>query len=137
MNENRCVICGEIIPEGRQVCPKCGNTAKKTSYALRKDYFADRRNQRKLNGQCTTCGVPLPLGCKTVLCPACHEKARSYAEKYKQKRKAEKREKKARAFQNADMYNYEEANICLTCKAVKCTGNCIRFQMEKSKLEEG
>lgn len=21
--EERCVICGEIIPEGRQVCPKC------------------------------------------------------------------------------------------------------------------
>ena len=21
--ENRCVCCGEIIPEGRQVCPKC------------------------------------------------------------------------------------------------------------------
>lgn len=22
-NENRCVVCGEIIPEGRQVCPVC------------------------------------------------------------------------------------------------------------------
>ena len=22
-NENRCVCCGEIIPEGRQVCPQC------------------------------------------------------------------------------------------------------------------
>lgn len=21
--ENRCVCCGEIIPEGRQVCPQC------------------------------------------------------------------------------------------------------------------
>ena len=21
--ENRCVCCGEIIPEGRQVCPEC------------------------------------------------------------------------------------------------------------------
>lgn len=21
--EDKCVICGEIIPEGRQVCPKC------------------------------------------------------------------------------------------------------------------
>ena len=21
--EERCVICGEVIPEGRQVCPKC------------------------------------------------------------------------------------------------------------------
>ena len=23
MNENRCVSCGEIIPEGTQVCPIC------------------------------------------------------------------------------------------------------------------
>lgn len=23
MNENRCVMCGDIIPEGRQVCPIC------------------------------------------------------------------------------------------------------------------
>ena len=22
-NENRCVCCGEIIPEGRQICKKC------------------------------------------------------------------------------------------------------------------
>ena len=27
MNENRCVCCGNLIPEGRQVCPKCeGNS---------------------------------------------------------------------------------------------------------------
>ena len=23
MSENRCVCCGDIIPEGRQVCPYC------------------------------------------------------------------------------------------------------------------
>ena len=23
MNEDRCVVCGEIIPEGRMVCHKC------------------------------------------------------------------------------------------------------------------
>ena len=27
MNENRCVICGDIIPEGRQVCPICEDAA--------------------------------------------------------------------------------------------------------------
>lgn len=26
MNDNKCVMCGDIIPEGRQVCPKCENT---------------------------------------------------------------------------------------------------------------
>ena len=29
MNENRCVCCGEIIPEGRMVCPLCLVTVKK------------------------------------------------------------------------------------------------------------
>ena len=23
MNENRCVMCGDIIPEGREYCPNC------------------------------------------------------------------------------------------------------------------
>ena len=22
---NKCVVCGDIIPEGRQVCPRCEN----------------------------------------------------------------------------------------------------------------
>ena len=22
-NDNRCVCCGNVIPEGRQICPKC------------------------------------------------------------------------------------------------------------------
>ena len=25
---DRCVCCGEIVPEGRQVCPQCENEAK-------------------------------------------------------------------------------------------------------------
>ena len=28
MSENRCVSCGEIIPEGVQVCPKCKGTVR-------------------------------------------------------------------------------------------------------------
>ena len=23
MNEDRCVCCGAVVPEGRQVCPQC------------------------------------------------------------------------------------------------------------------
>lgn len=23
MDDNRCVICGAVVPEGRQVCPEC------------------------------------------------------------------------------------------------------------------
>jgi RNA polymerase subunit RPABC4/transcription elongation factor Spt4 len=29
MNEDRCICCGEIIPEGRMVCPNCLVTVKK------------------------------------------------------------------------------------------------------------
>ena len=32
--EDRCIVCGDVIPEGRQVCPECMN-AKKTSDALK------------------------------------------------------------------------------------------------------
>lgn len=28
MNEDRCICCGEIIPEGRMVCPNCLLTVK-------------------------------------------------------------------------------------------------------------
>lgn len=34
--ENRCICCGEIIPEGRQVCPKCEN-AKPKNWTEMKD----------------------------------------------------------------------------------------------------
>ena len=27
MNENRCVCCGAVIPEGRMVCPDCERKA--------------------------------------------------------------------------------------------------------------
>lgn len=29
MNDNRCVCCGRIIPEGRQVCPICEQKAQR------------------------------------------------------------------------------------------------------------
>ena len=29
MNDNTCVCCGEPIPEGMQVCPKCRGEVKK------------------------------------------------------------------------------------------------------------
>lgn len=28
--ENRCICCGEVIPEGRQVCPTCENDPRRT-----------------------------------------------------------------------------------------------------------
>lgn len=32
MAENRCVCCGEIVPEGRQVCPTCEARASVPKY---------------------------------------------------------------------------------------------------------
>lgn len=46
MADNRCVVCGEIIPEGRQVCPLC---EKKTDrkYWLR---VTEIQNKQTLKG---------------------------------------------------------------------------------------
>ena len=38
MNENRCVCCGRVIPEGRQVCPICEKEAGKRDNA---DYWLE------------------------------------------------------------------------------------------------
>lgn len=32
MNNNRCVVCDAIIPEGRQVCPACEKGGTKRDY---------------------------------------------------------------------------------------------------------
>lgn len=52
--ENRCVCCGEIIPEGRMVCPQCENSpaavdaAKlETKTALQTIYDALKPGQQK------------------------------------------------------------------------------------------
>lgn len=37
MGENRCLYCGEIIPEGRQVCPSCEKIQSETTRAERFD----------------------------------------------------------------------------------------------------
>lgn len=39
MMENRCVCCGEIIPEGRMVCPKCENFATNICESYRSNYY--------------------------------------------------------------------------------------------------
>lgn len=39
MNENCCVCCGEVIPEGRQVCPSCEY---KAEMETRNDSCTDR-----------------------------------------------------------------------------------------------
>ena len=38
MNDNRCVCCGRVIPEGRQVCPICEKNAEKMDFV---DYWCN------------------------------------------------------------------------------------------------
>lgn len=44
--DNTCVCCGEIIPEGIQVCPLCASGAQKRSY---------------MEFDCPECGAPLEV----------------------------------------------------------------------------
>ena len=53
MSEEKCVICGDVVPEGRQVCPKCASYKNeykdirrlkdkaKCDYNLAKSYMCD------------------------------------------------------------------------------------------------
>lgn len=34
MEDNRCICCGAIIPEGRQVCPGCDQGSRKGSLSF-------------------------------------------------------------------------------------------------------
>lgn len=46
MGEERCVMCGEIIPEGRQVCPTCeknANRVKKKTDETSEDVLEELR----------------------------------------------------------------------------------------------
>ena len=31
MNQNTCIVCGVVIPEGRQVCPKCDRSHRQST----------------------------------------------------------------------------------------------------------
>ena len=52
--DNRCVICGEIIPEGRQVCKCC-------------EYRSEK--------PCRICGTPVPKGRHCYCSRECCDKA--------------------------------------------------------------
>ena len=43
--ENKCVVCGAIIPEGRQVCPNCEMNDKETIKAIENFTMDDLVNE--------------------------------------------------------------------------------------------
>ena len=48
MSENKCVICSEVIPEGRMVCPICEINMDNDAYnpkALARNKYEKRKNK--------------------------------------------------------------------------------------------
>ena len=45
--ENRCVCCGEIIPEGQQVCEKCEREAEDEDYKISSQDPEERTTQQR------------------------------------------------------------------------------------------
>ena len=48
MSENRCLMCNEIIPEGRMVCPFCGQNVVNDEYnpkILARNKYEKRKNK--------------------------------------------------------------------------------------------
>lgn len=47
MSENRCLMCNEIIPEGRMVCPICEQNVINDTYNLK--MLARNKNEKRKN----------------------------------------------------------------------------------------
>lgn len=45
--EDRCICCGEIIPEGRQVCPSCEEKANNQSLREIRGLFAYEETRKE------------------------------------------------------------------------------------------
>ena len=48
MSENRCLMCNEIIPKGRMVCPFCGQNVVNDEYnpkVLARNKYEKRKNK--------------------------------------------------------------------------------------------
>lgn len=101
------------------------------SATYRKNYYAERRKQRKAERLCTKCGVKLPLDCKISICVSCAAKQREYTKKYYHEKKCENVSSCREA-----TYDIDEANICLTCEKKYCSGICAHYLFSKKLLEE-
>lgn len=50
MSENRCIICNEVIPEGRMVCPTCEINMANNTYSP-KTLVRNKYEKRKMGDQ--------------------------------------------------------------------------------------
>lgn len=54
INEDHCVICGDYVPEGRMVCPKCEAEANMKHYKQKKgklEVWEDKRKRTVRRGK--------------------------------------------------------------------------------------
>ena len=49
--EDTCVICGRVIPEGRQVCPACEQKQNETEDNSPKSTCSDQENRKQPKAQ--------------------------------------------------------------------------------------
>ena len=57
VNEDRCVCCGAIIPEGTQVCPLCQKGEKPCLHVWQFECFETTRRGKFTCWKCATCGA--------------------------------------------------------------------------------
>lgn len=71
MSENRCVCCGDIIPEGRQICPACEKGYKHGHWLSGKTILGTEV-------MCSNCGFTALMSRLSdqdkKFCPKCHSK---------------------------------------------------------------
>lgn len=53
MGENRCVCCGDIIPEGRQICPIC----EQRKNTVRRETIVEYIKRKIVNGGKESAGI--------------------------------------------------------------------------------
>ena len=61
MSEDRCVCCGEIVPEGRMVCPICEHKAENRVAPCVACRYSERIRRNKLKVFCQLRGVEVPI----------------------------------------------------------------------------
>ena len=49
--EDKCVCCGEVIPEGRQVCPQCETKARKENDYMTRSEILDKPTNGTESGE--------------------------------------------------------------------------------------
>lgn len=75
MRENRCVSCGAIIPEGRQVCPLCENTSVRRGHIEVEDREDEYCVICKKQCKSVLFFSTRTQGTGVIVCPECLEEA--------------------------------------------------------------